>query len=66
MIVFAFEENTATDEHPGQTGRLKLISPSAPYMRHWTGTALVRVKVCRLVDAKPLPEPMLTYGQLGP
>ena len=29
------------------------------YMRQETGSALVQVLVCRLADAKPLPEPML-------
>ena len=38
--------------------------PSAAYMRRWTGSALFQVMACRLFDAKPLPEPMLTYRQL--
>ena len=33
-------------------------------MHEWTRSALVQIKVCRLVVAKPLPEPMLTYCQL--
>ena len=38
--------------------------PSAAYMRQWAGSALVQVMACRVLDAKPLPEPMLTYCQL--
>ena len=38
--------------------------PSAAYMRHWNGSALVQVLACRLFGAKPLPEPMLVYCQL--
>ena len=41
-------------------------SPSAAYMRQWTGSALVQVMACRLFGVKPLPEPMLPYCQLGP
>ena len=40
--------------------------PSAAYMCQWTGSALVQVMSCGLYCAKPLPEPMLTYWQLGP
>ena len=38
--------------------------PRAPYMRRWTGTSLVQVMACRLLGAKPLPEPMPAYSQL--
>ena len=34
-------------------------------MRHWPGSALVQAMTCRLSGAKSLPEPMLTYCQLG-
>ena len=34
-------------------------------MRRYTGSVLVQVMACRLSDAKPLPEPMLPYCQLG-
>ena len=39
-------------------------TPSVTYMRQWIGRALVQVMVCRLFDAKPLPEAMVTYCQL--
>ena len=39
-------------------------SPSAGYMRHRTGSALLQVMACRLFGAKPLPEPMQTYCHL--
>ena len=39
-------------------------TPSAAYMRQWTGPALVQVMACRLFGAKPLPEPILAYCQL--
>ena len=39
---------------------------SAAYMRQWTGSSLVQVMACRLLDAKPIPEPMLTYRKLDP
>ena len=42
------------------------ISPSAAYMRLWTGPQLVQVMACRLFGAKPIPEPMLTFCQLDP
>ena len=32
----------------------------------WTGSPLVQIMTCRLLGAKPLPEPMLTYSQLDP
>ena len=38
--------------------------PNAAYMRRWTGLSLVQVMACRLLGAKPLPEPMLIYCQL--
>ena len=36
------------------------------YMRNWTGSTLVQVMACRLLGAKPLPEPVVTYCQLDP
>ena len=38
--------------------------PSAAYMRQWNGSSLVQVKACRLIGAKPLPEPMMDYCQM--
>ena len=38
--------------------------PSATYMRQWTVSVLVQTMVCRLIGAKPLPEPMLAYCRL--
>ena len=38
--------------------------PSAPYIRQWTGPALVQVMACRLFGDKLLPEPTLVYCQL--
>ena len=35
------------------------------YMRRWTRSSLVQIMACRLLGAKPLSEPMLTYSQLG-
>ena len=40
--------------------------PRAAYMRQWTHQVLVQVMACRLVGAKPLPEPILAYCQLDP
>ena len=37
--------------------------PSAAYLCRWNTLALVKVMACRLFDAKPLPEPILTYCQ---
>ena len=42
------------------------MSPSAAYMRQYTGSALVQIMACRLFDVKPLSEPTLFYCQLGP
>ena len=42
------------------------MSPGDAYMRYWTGSSLVHVMACRLFGAKPLPEPMMAYCQLGP
>ena len=39
--------------------------PSAAYMCQWIGSSLVQVMACRLLGAKPLPEPMLPYCQLN-
>ena len=38
--------------------------PIAAYIRWWTVSSLVQVTACRLLGAKPLPEPMLAYCQL--
>ena len=40
--------------------------PSAAYMRLWYGSTLVQIMACRLDDANPLSEPMLTHCQLEP
>ena len=40
--------------------------PSATYMCHRTGSALVQVMPCCLFGAKPLTEPILNYCQLHP
>ena len=51
---------THPHNHPHPT------APSAPlYKRLWTGPRLVQVTAFRLLGAKPLPEPMLAYCQLG-
>ena len=39
---------------------------SGAYMRQWTGSALVQIKACRLLSAKPSSELMLEYNQLDP
>ena len=44
---------------------INLPPPSASYMHQWTGSSLVQVMACRLFGTKPLPEPMLAYGQLN-
>ena len=41
-------------------------SPSAAYMRHSIGSALVQVMACRLFGAKPIPEPIRPCCQLDP
>ena len=46
--------------------KVKLISPSAAYMRQRIGPALVQIMACRLFGAKPLSKPMLGYCQLDP
>ena len=43
-----------------------LISPSAAYMRHWIGSALVQIIACRLFGAEPLSKPMLGLLFIGP
>ena len=40
--------------------------PEAVHMRWWNGTALVQMMVCRLLDAKLLPETMQAHCQLDP
>ena len=40
--------------------------PSAWYMCQWTGSVLLQVMACRLLGAKPLPEPILTCCQMDP
>ena len=50
------------------SGHDEIINPSplsAVYMRQWNGSALVQVMVCRLIDAKPLPDLIVTYCQLN-
>ena len=41
-------------------------SPTAACLRQWMGSALVEIMACRLLGAKPLSEPMLSYCQLDP
>ena len=43
-----------------------MTRPDDVYMRQWIGSALFWVEVSRLLAAKPLPEPLLTYYQLHP
>ena len=40
---------------------IKWSPPSDAYMCQWTGSAFVQIMACRLVSAKPLPEPMPAY-----
>ena len=35
--------------------------PSAAYMRHWIGSALVQIMACRLFGTEPQSEPVLEY-----
>ena len=44
--------------------RVNSFPPSAAYMHQWTDSSLAQVMACRLIGAKPLPEPMLAYCQL--
>ena len=39
--------------------------PHATYRSQWTGSSLVQVMDCHLIETKPLPEPMLAYCQLN-
>ena len=41
------------------------LRPGDAYMRHWNESELIQVMACRLFGAKPLPEPMVDYCQLG-
>ena len=41
------------------------LRPRDTYMRLWTRSSLVQIMACRLLGAKPLSEPMLTYSQSG-
>ena len=44
---------------------IKLIPTGAAYMRHWTGPMSLPVMASWLCGVKPLPEPILTYCELG-
>ena len=50
------------------SGALNINSspPSVANLCQWTMSTLVQVMACRLVGAKPLPEPLPTYCQLDP
>ena len=39
-------------------------TPSVAYKHQWIGSALVQIMACRLLGAKPLSKPMVTYCQL--
>ena len=54
-----FRCDDVTIKHP-------ITSPSAAYMRQWSGSALLQVKAWRLTGAKPLFEPMLEYCWVVP
>ena len=43
---------------------LNSFPPSAAYMRHCIGSALLQIMACRLFGAKPLSKPMPGYCQL--
>ena len=47
-------------------GPINSSPPSATYIRHWTGSALVQIMACHLFGAKPLSKPVLGYCQLDP
>ena len=49
-----------------KTIKLNLLRPSNAYMRQQNIPSLVQILACWLIGAKPLSEPMLPYGQLGP
>ena len=44
---------------------IKILRPSDAYMPQWTRSSLVQLMAWHLFDPKPLPEPMMTYSQLG-
>ena len=46
------------------TSIVNLLRPRVAYMRQWPRPSLVQIMACRLLGAKPLSEPMLTYCQL--
>ena len=48
----------------GKTHLINSFTPSAAYMRQWTGSALAQIMACRLFGAKPLSKPVLGYCQL--
>ena len=52
--------------HKPQWSLINSSPPSAAFMHQWSGLALVQVMACRLIGAKPLSEPMLTYYQWDP
>ena len=41
------------------------LRPCSTLPHQWIGLSLVQVKACHLFGTKPLPEPTLTYCQLG-
>ena len=49
-----------------QLTNINSLRPSDAYMCQWTRSALFQIMACRLIGAKPLPKPMLTYCQLDP
>ena len=47
-----------------KSGCINSSPPSAAYVHHWIGSALLQLMACRLFGAKPLPEPILAYFEL--
>ena len=65
-VVFLAIETLVTNLSEIWINAFNSSPPSAAYMRHWTGSALVQIMACRLFDTKPLSKPILRYCQLDP
>ena len=42
------------------------LKPNDEFVRQWNRPSLVKIKACRMLCAKPLPEPMLVYCKVEP
>ena len=63
FITVLLHECQAVSNHRQLRRLFNSLWPRGEYMPPWTRPSLVQIMACRLLGAKPLSEPMLTFSQ---